>query len=68
MGKFSKDDVARYSFMFEDVSEPLKEYRVNIDGSLHEVVFRPYFYQPVEIDARNYADGVMKRLEEKEIV
>ncbi len=36
MEKFSWDDMARYSFRFEDVSEPLKEYRVNIDGSLTE--------------------------------
>ena len=36
MEKFSRDDVARYSFRYEDVSEPLKEYRVNIDGSLVE--------------------------------
>ena len=35
------------------------------DGSLHDVDFRLYYYQPVEIDARNFADDVMKRLEEK---
>ena len=38
------------------------------DGSLHDVDFRLYYYQPVEIDARNFADDVMKRLEEKGIV
>lgn len=36
MGKFTYDDVARYSFQFEDVSEPLKEYNVGYDGSLCE--------------------------------
>jgi len=61
MGKFTYDDVVRYSFRFEDVSEPLKEYRVNMDGSLHDVDFRFYYCQPVEIDARNFADDVMKR-------
>lgn len=38
------------------------------DGSLHNVDFRLYYYQPVEIDARNFADDVMKRLEKKGIV
>lgn len=35
------------------------------DGSLHDVDFRLYYYQPVEIDARNFANDVMKRLEGK---
>lgn len=48
----------------------LSEYRAKIvipynDGSLHDVDFRLYYYQPVEIDARNFADDVIKRLEEK---
>ena len=36
MGKFSYDDVSHYSFRYDDVSEPLKEYRVGLDGSLTE--------------------------------
>lgn len=35
------------------------------DGRLHNVDFRLYYYQPVEIDARNFAKDVMTRLEEK---
>lgn len=38
------------------------------DGSIHDVDFRLYYYQPVEIDARNFAKDVMTRLEEKGIV
>lgn len=38
------------------------------DGSIHDVDFRLYYYQPVEIDARNFAADVMSRLEEKGIV
>lgn len=38
------------------------------DGSVHDVDFRLYYYQPVEIDARNFAEDVMSRLEEKGIV
>ena len=38
------------------------------DGSFHDVDFRLYYYQPVEIDARNFAADVMSRLEEKGIV
>ena len=30
--------------------------------------FRLYYYQPVEIDARNFADDVMKKLEEKGVL
>jgi hypothetical protein len=38
------------------------------DGTMHDVDFRLYYYQPVEIDARNFAADVMKRLESKGIV
>lgn len=38
------------------------------DGSVHDVDFRLYYYQPVEIDARNFAADVMTKLEEKGIV
>ena len=34
------------------------------DGTLHDVDFRLYYYQPVEIDARNFAGDVLTRLEE----
>lgn len=33
------------------------------DGSLHDVDFRLYYYQPVEIDARNFAGDVMTMLD-----
>lgn len=36
MSKFIYDDVYRYKHLFDDVSEPLKEYRVGLDGSLTE--------------------------------
>lgn len=36
MGKFSFSDVARYKYRYDDVSEPLKEYKVGLDGSLTE--------------------------------
>lgn len=35
-----------------------------IDGTIHDVDFRLYYYQPVEIDARNFAGDVLTRLEE----
>lgn len=38
------------------------------DGSFHNVDFRLYYYQPVEIDARNFASDIMNRLESKGIV
>ena len=38
------------------------------DGTKHDVDFRLYYYQPVEIDARNFARDVMIRLEKKGIV
>lgn len=38
------------------------------DGSIQDVDFRLYYYQPVEIDARNFAKDVMIRLEEKGVV
>lgn len=38
------------------------------DGSIHDVDFRLYYYQPVEIDARNFAADVLTRLEEKGLV
>lgn len=34
------------------------------DGTIHDVDFRLYYYQPVEIDARNFAGDVLTRLEE----
>lgn len=38
------------------------------DGTIHNVDFRLYYYQPVEIDARNFAADVLTKLEEKGIV
>lgn len=38
------------------------------DGSIHDVDFRLYYYQPVEIDARNFAAEVLSKLEAKGIV
>lgn len=38
------------------------------DGSLHNVDFRLYYYQPVEIDARNFSADVLSILEERGIV
>lgn len=38
------------------------------DGKIHNVDYRLYYYQPVEIDARNFASDIMKRLEDKGIV
>lgn len=35
------------------------------DGSVHNVDFRLYYYQPVEIDARDFAADVMRKLEGK---
>ena len=37
------------------------------DGRIHNVDFRLYYYQPVEIDARDFAADVMKKLEGKGI-
>ena len=38
------------------------------NGKLENADFRLYYYQPVEIDARNFAGDVMKKLEGKGIV
>lgn len=38
------------------------------DGRLHNVDFRLYYYQPVEIDARNFAADVLSILEERGFV
>ena len=38
------------------------------DGSIHDVDYRLYYYQPVEIDARNFASEVLSKLEEKGVV
>lgn len=38
------------------------------NGEIRNVDFRLYYYQPVEIDARNFAADVMKKLEAKGIV
>ena len=38
------------------------------DGKIHDVGFRLYANQPVEIDARNFASDVLVRLEGKGIV
>lgn len=38
------------------------------DGKIHDVGFRLYANQPVEIDARNFAADVLARLEDKGIV
>ena len=37
MAKFTYDDVSRYGSRYDDVSEPLKEYKVGLDGSLIEL-------------------------------
>lgn len=38
------------------------------DGNIHDIDFRLYYYQPVEIDARNFADDVMQRIEWKRMM
>lgn len=38
------------------------------DGTIHDVDYRLYYYQPVEIDARNFAHDVLAKLEEKGLV
>lgn len=38
------------------------------DGKIHDVGFRLYANQPVEIDARNFASDVLARLESKGVV
>lgn len=38
------------------------------DGSIHDVDFRLYYYQPVEIDARNFAADVLSKLETKGLI
>lgn len=38
------------------------------DGSIHDVDYRLYYYQPVEIDARNFASEVLSKLEAKGVV
>lgn len=35
------------------------------DGSIHDVDYRLYYYQPVETDARNFAHDVLTKLEER---
>lgn len=35
------------------------------DGSIHNVDFRLYYYQPVEIDARVFAADIIRKLEDK---
>lgn len=35
------------------------------DGSIHDVDYRLYYYQPVEIDARDFAKDVMNKLTER---
>lgn len=38
------------------------------DGTIHDVDYRLYYYQPVEIDARNFAADVLSRLEKKGVL
>lgn len=38
------------------------------DGTKHDVDYRLYYYQPVEIDARNFSHDVMAKLEKAGIV
>ena len=38
------------------------------DGTIHDVDYRLYYYQPVEIDARNFAGDVLAKLEENGFV
>lgn len=38
------------------------------DGTIHDVDYRLYYYQPVEIDARNFAHDVLAKLEGKGLV
>lgn len=45
-----------------------KVYTTFNDGQKHDVGFRLYANQPVEIDARNFASDVMLRLEKKGLV
>ena len=38
------------------------------DGTTHDVDYRLYYYQPVEIDARNFAADILSKLEENGVV
>lgn len=38
------------------------------DGTIHDVDYRLYYYQPVETDARDFAHDVLAKLEEKGLV
>ena len=38
------------------------------DGTIHDVDYRLYYYQPVETDARNFAHDVLAKLEEKGLI
>lgn len=38
------------------------------DGTIHDVDYRLYYYQPVETDARDFANDVLLKLEEKGLV
>ena len=38
------------------------------DGTIHDVDYRLYYYQPVEIDARNFAHDVLSKLEDKGLI
>ena len=38
------------------------------DGTIHDVDYRLYYYQPVEIDARNFSHDVLSKLEAKGLV
>lgn len=51
-----------YSYRGQKIYIPLN------DGKIHDVGFRLYANQPVEIDARNFASDVLGRLEGKGIV
>ena len=41
---------------------------IPLDGSYQNVEFRLYYYQPVEIDARNFTNDVLSKLRDKGFV
>lgn len=59
---FSKSEFQYYNSTGQKIMIPFK------DGKSYDVDYRLYYYQPVEIDARNFAQDVMNRLSERGVV
>ena len=56
---------AKYKYYQSGYQKVVIPYR---DGTMHDVDFRLYYYQPVEIDARNFTTDVINKLQAKGIV